>query len=167
VFFCQSRPVFQGIKKLRETLTKQPIDTADSSAPVAASQKVIQLKEQRHIFNRDLHTLRTQFDQAATLIESLDYRLLAASDLLRLKQTGVGRLDQLECPTCHRDMDASLFGLSSQSAESVAAQIEALKRDRELMRKKIDSLDASIKLAGANISELDSQIRDADRALTH
>lgn len=158
--------VTERVEKLRETLTKQPIDNADSSAPVAASQRVIQLKEQRHIFNRDLHTLRTQFDQAATLIESLDYRLLAASDLLRLKQTGVGRLDQLECPTCHRDMDATLFGLSSQSAESVAAHIEALKRDRELMRKNVDSLDASIKLTGANISEVDSQIRDADRALT-
>ena len=158
--------VMERIEKLRDALTKQPIDTSDSSAPVAASQRVIQLKEQRHALNRDLHTLRTQNDQAATLIESLDHRLLAASDLLRLKQTGVGRLDHIECPTCHRDMDASLFGLSSQSAESVAAHIEALKRDRELIRKNIESLYASIKLTSANISEIDSQIRDADRALT-
>jgi DNA repair exonuclease SbcCD ATPase subunit len=56
--------------------------------------------------------------------------------------------------------------LTSQSAESVAVHIEALKRDRELMRKNKDSLDASIKQTGANISELDSQLRDADRALT-
>ncbi|KAA6461879.1 hypothetical protein DYQ86_09525 [Acidobacteria bacterium AB60] len=158
--------VAERIEKLRDALTKQPIDTADTSAPIAASQRVIQLKEQRHSLNRDLHTLRAQKDQAATLIESLDHRLLAANDLLRLKQTGVGRLDHIECPTCHRDMDASLFGLSSQSAESVAAHIEALKRDRELIRKNIESLDASIKLTTANINELDSQVRDADRALT-
>ena len=160
------RVVTERIGKLRDELTKQPIDTADTSASVAVSQRVIQLKEQRHALNRDLHTLRTQRDQAGLLIDSLGHRLLAANDLLRLKKTGVGRLDSIECPTCHRGMDASLFGLSSQSVDSVEAHIEALKRDRELIVKNVESLDAGIRLTSAGISELDSQFRDADRALT-
>jgi predicted nucleic acid-binding Zn-ribbon protein len=151
--------------KLRNTLTKEPVDPSNASAPMAASQKAIELKEQRHTLNRDLHTLRSQFEQASTLVETLDHRLLAATDLLRLKQTGIGRLDHLECPTCHRDMDASLFGLTSQTADSVSAHIEALKRDRELMRKNLDSLSANIKTTSSNIEALDSELRDAESAL--
>lgn len=150
---------------LREALTKQPIDQSNASAPVAASQKAIELKEQRHTLNRDLHTLRSQFEQASILLESLDHRVLSASDLLRYKKTGIGRLDQLECPTCHRDMDADLFGLTAQSVDSVAAHIEALKRDRDLMRKNLDSLSANIKTTSANIEEVDADLRDAERAL--
>jgi predicted nucleic acid-binding Zn-ribbon protein len=159
------KSINERTKALRNTLTKQPIDASNSSAPIAASQKAIELKEQRHTLNRDLHTLRSQFEQASSLTESLDHRLLAATDLLRLKRTGIGRLDHLECPTCHRDMDAGLFGLTSQSVESVGAHIEALKRDRELMRKNIESLSVSIKTTTASIEALDSELRDAERAL--
>jgi predicted nucleic acid-binding Zn-ribbon protein len=159
------KTVAERIEKLRNTLTNQPIDATDTSAPVAASQRAISLKEQRHSLNRDLHTLRMQQEQAAILVESIDHRLLAATDLLRLKNTGVGRLDHLECPTCHRDMDATMFGLTSQSAESVSAHIEALKRDRELMRRNVDSLSANIRAMSSNIAEIDNQLRDADRAL--
>jgi len=159
------KTVAERIEKLRNTLTNQPIDATDTSAPVAASQRAISLKEQRHSLNRDLHTLRMQQEQAAILVESIDHRLLAATDLLRLKNTGVGRLDHLECPTCHRDMDATMFGLTSQSAESVSAHIEALKRDRELMRRNADSLSANIRAMSSNIAEIDNQLRDADRAL--
>jgi DNA repair exonuclease SbcCD ATPase subunit len=62
-------------------------------------------------------------------------------------------------------MDASMFGLTTQSVESVDAHIEALKRDRELMRKNLESLSASIKTTSANIEALDSELRDAERAL--
>jgi len=153
------------VKQFRNALTEQPIDPTDTSASVVASQRAIALKEQRHSLNQDLHTLRTQQEQAKTLVESLEHRLLAATDLLRLKQTGVGRLDHLECPTCHRDMDANMFGLTSQSADSVSAHIEALRRDRELMSRNLDSLSANIKIISANIAELDTQLRDADRTL--
>jgi predicted nucleic acid-binding Zn-ribbon protein len=159
------KTVAERIEKLRNTLTNQPIDATDTSAPVAASQRAISLKEQRHSLNRDLHTLRMQQEQATILVESIDHRLLAATDLLRLKNTGVGRLDHLECPTCHRDMDATMFGLTSQSAESVSAHIEALKRDRELMRRNVDSLSANIRAMSSNIAEIDNQLRDAERAL--
>ena len=159
------RAVSERANKLRETLTSQPIDPTNASAPMLASQKVIELKEQRHALNRDLHTLRVQFEQASNLVESLEHRLLAATDLLRLKQTGVGRLDHLECPTCHRDLDPMLFGLTSQSAQSVEAHIEALKRDRDVVRKNVDSLSANIRTSSADIATLDSELRDAESAL--
>jgi hypothetical protein len=162
---ARSQVVKENTEKLRNTLTNRPIDAANTSAPIVASQKAISLKEQRHSLNRDLHTLRTQQEQASLVLDTLEHRLLAASDLLRLKKWGVGRLDHIECPTCHRDMDASLFGLTSQSADSVSAHIEALKRDRELMKKNLDSLAANILSTTANIAEIDSQRRDAERAL--
>ena len=159
------KSIQERTKVLRNTLTKQPIDASNSSASIAASQTAIELKEQRHTLNRDLHTLRSQFEQASLLMESIDHRLLAATDLLRLKVTGVGRLDHLECPTCHRDMDATMFRLTSQSVESVSAHIEALKRDRELMRKNLESLSANIQTTSAKIETLDSELRDAEKAL--
>jgi hypothetical protein len=150
---------------LRRALTNQPIDSTNTSAPIAASQKAISLKEQRHSLNRDLHTLRTQQEQASMILDSLEHRLVAAADLLRLKKSGVGRLDHLECPTCHRDMDATIFRLASQSPESVDAHIEAMKRDRELMKRNIESLAANVQSTTATIAQVDSELRDADRAL--
>jgi hypothetical protein len=150
---------------LRNALTSQPIDESDTSASITASQKAISLKEQRHSLNRDLNSLRTQQEQASILLDSLEHRIAGATDLLRLKRSGVGRLDHLECPTCHRDMDASIFGLTSQTPESVEAHTEALRRDRELIKRNIDSLIANIASTTANIAEVDSQLRDAERAL--
>ncbi|MES2220365.1 MAG: hypothetical protein V4587_05290 [Acidobacteriota bacterium] len=152
-------------ERLRNALTNQPIDESDTSASVIASQKAISLKQQRHSLNRDLNSLRTQQEQASMLLDSLEHRILGASDLLRLKRSGVGRIDHLECPTCHRDMDATVFGLSSQSPETIEAHIEALRRDRELIKRNIESLTANIASATANIAELDSQLRDAEQAL--
>ncbi len=58
-----------------------------------------------------------------------------------------------------------MFGLTSQSAESVSAHIEALKRDRELMRKNLESLSANIETTSAKIQRVDSELRDAEKAL--
>jgi hypothetical protein len=101
-------------EQLRSALTSRPVDVTDTSASVIASQKAISLKEQRHSLNGDLNSLRIQQEQASMLLDSLEHRLLGATELVRLKKSGVGRLDHLECPTCHRDMDATIFGLSSQ-----------------------------------------------------
>lgn len=153
-------------EQLRSALTSRPVDVTDTSASVIASQKAISLKEQRHSLNGDLNSLRIQQEQASMLLDSLEHRLLGATDLVRLKKSGVGRLDHLECPTCHRDMDATIFGLSSQSPESIEANIEALKRDRDLIKKNIESLSSNIASTTAHIAEVDSQLRDAERALS-
>ena len=100
------------IDQLRDSLTKQPLDPSDSSAPVAASQAVIELKEDRHRMNGELHALRIQGELAEELVASFNHRIQAASDLLRLKSTGIGRLDRMECPSCHRDIDPETFGLT-------------------------------------------------------
>jgi DNA repair exonuclease SbcCD ATPase subunit len=160
---------YQAVKerteKLRTTLTKGAIDVRDASTPITASQAVVELKGRRHALNQDMFTLRTQQEQALTLLESIDHRLFAATDLFRLKTTGVGRVDQLECPTCHRDIDPATFGLTTQTSESVAAHIESLKRDREFMAKNSASLAANIETTAAEIRALDSQLREAENAL--
>ncbi len=162
---ARKKVVIARSEELRSALTSQPIDPSDTSASIVASQRAISLKEQRHSLNRDLNSLRAQREQASMLLDSLEHRLLGAADLLRLKRSGVGRLDHLECPTCHRDMDASIFGLTSQTPELVEAHIEALRRDRELIKRNLDSLTASVASTTANITEVDSQLRDADQAL--
>lgn len=159
------REIDERIKKLSKALTSEPIDLNMKSAPMAASQKSIELKRQRHVLNQDLSALNAQLRETTGLIDSVDHRIHAASDLLRLKKTGVGRLDHLECPTCHRDFDLSLFGLTSQSEESIAAHIEALRSDRELLLKNRESLSSSIKTAAANIGQIDDELRDAEKAL--
>jgi DNA repair exonuclease SbcCD ATPase subunit len=162
---ARQKDVDERIKKLTKALTAEPIDLSMKAAPIAASQKSIDLKTQRHALNQDLSTLNTQLRETTGLIDSLEHRIHAASDLLRLKKTGVGRLDHLECPTCHRDFDLGLFGLTSQSEESVAAHIEALRSDRELMLKNRESLSANMKTTFARMAQIDSELRDAEKAL--
>ena len=153
------------IAQFRDSLTKQPLDPSNSSAPVAASQAVIELKEERHRLNGDLHALRTQGEQTEALVESLNHRIQAASDLLRLKSTGIGRLDRVECPACHRDIDPETFGLTEQSEESVSTHIAALKRDRQLMSKNYRSMQSDLEATQARLQEVDSSLRHAERSL--
>ena len=163
---AQRASLNEQIDRLRQTLTIEPIDPANASAPAAASQRVLDLKQQRHKLSADLHTFRTQSEQAKGLLASLEHRVQAARDLLRLKTIGVGRLDRIECPTCHRDLEPETFELTAQSMESISAHIEALQRDRQLMSKNLQSLQANLTSTGSALSEVSSELRDAQSALT-
>jgi hypothetical protein len=155
------------IDALRNALTTEPIDPNSSAAPIAASQKAIELKKRRHALSEELSTFNLQLRETSNLVHSIEHRLHAASDLLRLKTSGVGRLDHLECPTCHRDLDPALFGLTSQSADSVGAHIEALKSDRELILRNQQALSASVAASMAEIGQVDDELRAAERALVN
>ena len=115
-------------EKQRKILTTEPFDAANMSVPIGASQKIIDLKERRHQLNGELRNLRVQYRQAEELVSSLEHRIQAARDVLRLKTSGVGRFEMVECPTCHRDLEPESFSLNQQSQHSVAAHIEALKK---------------------------------------
>jgi DNA repair exonuclease SbcCD ATPase subunit len=79
--------------------------------------------------------------------------------------TGVGRLDHVECPTCHRDLDPVTFALTDQSAESISAHIDALKRDRDMMVSNSRSIEAGLRTARASMLNLDTELREAERVL--
>src|ERR1039458_8193872 len=61
-----------------------------SVAPAGTSQRVIDLKQRRHELSEELHALRIQREMAMELLSNLNHRIDAATDLLRLKTTGVG-----------------------------------------------------------------------------
>lgn len=164
-FLKQFAALHDRASKLRDALTGRPIDSGDASAPAAASQKVIGLKERRHRLSEELNTSRRQGEQNAILLSSLEDRIEAASDLLRLKTTGIGRIDHLECPTCHRDLDPATFALSSQSAESVERHIEALRRDRDLLKRNIAAIDADLGRLTSELTLISTEFLEAERAL--
>jgi DNA repair exonuclease SbcCD ATPase subunit len=155
------------VERLRKALTNEPIDKYDISAPASASQRVIDLKERRHKLSDELHSFRTQREMASGLVGNLEHRIHAADDLLRLKTTGVGRLDHLECPTCHRDLDPTTFALTEQTKESISTHIEALKRDRDLMKRNVDSIDSDIATTSSTLFDVEDELREAERTLTN
>lgn len=155
----------ERVENLRRALTSEPIDESNATAPAGVSQRVVQLKQSRHTLNSELNTLRTQHEETSELVESLEHRIQSASDLLRLKTTGVGRLDHVECPTCHRDLDPSTFALTQQSEASVSSHIEALKRDRDMMRQNLESIDASLTTTRGALANVDLDLREAERSL--
>jgi hypothetical protein len=155
----------QRVSRLRESLAKDGVDRHNTSAPTELSQKAIGLKQRRHALNESLSTLRVQKEQTDELLSSLDHRIQSASDLLRFKTTGIGRLDHIECPTCHRDLDPTTFALTNQSAQSVGVHIESLKRDREMMTSNGHSIDTGIRTTRASLQALDVEFREAERAL--
>lgn len=152
-------------EKLRQALRTDGVDRHNGSAPAEASQRTIELKRRRHTMNESLNTLRIQRDQTDELIGTLDHRIQSASDLLRLKETGVGRLEHVECPTCHRDLDPVTFALTSQSADSIRTHIESLKRDREMMIANSRSVESGLRTAQAAMRDLDGELREAERVL--
>jgi len=150
---------------LRHALTKAPLDPANASAPVSASQLVIELKRDRHRLNVDLNGMRNQQEQGSELVLNFEHRIHAATDLLRLKKVGVGRLEHMECPTCHRDIDPATFALTEQSESSISAHIESLKRDRELVQKNLQAITQIVQVTRGALSEIDSKLHEAERAL--
>jgi len=135
------------------------------SAASSASQLVVDLKQRRHKLNSELRTLRGQYSDSEHLLESLVHRIRTATDVHRLKTTGVGRLAHLECPTCYRELDMHAFHLTEQTAPEVQAHIEALKRDRALTRQTLDAIGTTIRATEAEIAKLDSEFHNAQRAL--
>lgn len=152
-------------ENLRRALTSAPLDPSDLSVHSAASQRVIELKRRRHELNDELRTLRNQSEQTEELLSSLEHRIHSATDVLRLKTIGVGRLEQVECPTCHREIDPSTFALTDQSNQSVTAHIEALKRDRNLINQNLKATGERLAAIRAETGRVESDFRDAERAL--
>ena len=153
------------VSALQTRLTSGSIDANNISAPAGASQQVIELKQRRHEINAELGGLRLQAMQSSDLLTSIEHRLKSAEDVRRMKSTGVGRLTYAECPTCHHELDPSLFELASHAVDSISTHIDALKRDREMMRKNRDGIVAAISRVDAEARETDVRFRDAERAL--
>jgi hypothetical protein len=151
--------------KLRSFLGSGSLDARNTAPASDSSQAVVELKEQRHQRREQLRILRRQISEQRELLDNLEHRRLAARDILRLKRDGIGRIDLIECPTCHRSIDPMTFELTSQSTESVEAHIEALGRDRTLVMSNIDSAEAQALRLDAELISVEERLRDAERAL--
>ncbi len=155
----------QRADSLRETLTRGTLDPMNTAAASDASQTAIDLKERRHALREELRTTRSQAYEQRQLGESLEHRIHSARDLVRLKREGIGRLDSVECPTCHRSLDQSTFALTVQSVSQVEAHIDALERDRSLVLANAASAEAQATRLAAELSRIEEQLRSAERAL--
>lgn len=153
----------RSLERVVETGDTDPFDTSASSQ---ASQQAIELKTKRHELRDELRTLRLQRSEEVELSESLHHRVLAANDVLRLKREGIGRVvSHVECPTCHRTIDPATFDLTQQSADSVAAHVAALNRDRGLVRSNVESIDSRLVELQAELNTTDANLASAERSL--
>src|SRR5581483_3738152 len=150
---------------LRSQLSKGALDPMNAGPASDASQNVVDLKAKRHQLRDELRIIRAQVQEQRELAESLEHRIASAKDTLRLKVAGIGRLETVECPSCHRSLDPSTFDLTAQSAASVEAHIEALMRDRILMLGNIDSATNQMTRLAAELSRTEDQLRSAERTL--
>ena len=158
------KAVLDRAEKLRLSLTKGA-DGSGTPASSVVSQNAINLKARRNELSNELHTLRLQKENAEKLAFTIQYKLKSAGDLLRYKKTHVGRLDIVECPTCHRDLDVNTFSLQQQSEDSVQAHINALNRDRILMSENLSAMGRSITASTAELAMVDDELRTASSAL--
>jgi hypothetical protein len=121
-------------------MASDPVGAMESAPSTQSSQRVVELKTKRHSLRSNLRELRLQLADHKTLLETTEHRIRSSKDVLRLKTSGIGRLDAVECPTCHRNLDPCTFDLTDQSATSVQAQIESLGKQRTALIKNIGVL---------------------------
>ncbi len=150
---------------LRTYLTQGILDPNSAAAPSDASQAVVELKDSRHTRREELRILRRQQSDLQELLANIEHRHHSARDVLRLKKEGIGRIEVVECPTCHRSLDPSTFQLTAQSTESVEAHIAALERDRTLIVANIASCAEQIIRLSADLVNLEHRLREAERSL--
>lgn len=152
-------------EKLRAFLTQGRLDPNSASAPSDVSQAVVELKDQRHKRREELRILRRQQSDQQELLSNIEHRLHSARDVLRLKTEGIGRIEIVECPTCHRSLDPSTFQLTAQSTDSVEAHIAALERDRILVRDNMASSQEQVIRLSADLTNAEDRLRETERAL--
>lgn len=155
----------QRADALREILGRGTLDPMSTTAASDASQTAINLKNQRHGLRDQLRTARSQVFEQRQLAESLEHRIHAAKDVLRLKRDGIGRIEHVECPTCHRSLDPETFEIAPQSVPQVEAHIQALERDRALVVSNVQSAEAQATRVAAELSRVEEHLRAAERAL--
>ena len=151
--------------RLRVLVARGKLDPRSTAAASDASQSVVELKEKRHARREELRILRRQHTEQQELLGSIEHRLHSARDILRLKREGIGRIELVECPTCHRSIDAATFQLTSQSTSSVEAHIAALERDRRLVKSNLAGAEAQVIRLSAQLATVENQVREAERAL--
>jgi hypothetical protein len=152
-------------ERLRAFVAGGYLDPRSTAAASDSSQNVVELKEKRHARREELRILRRQETEQKELLGNIEHRLHSARDILRLKKEGIGRIELVECPTCHRSIDPATFQLTAQSMTSVEAHIAALERDRKLVASNVRASDDQIIRLSADLVDIESQVRDAERAL--
>ena len=150
---------------LRRLLTSSDLDPRNTAAASDASQVVVELKDRRHMRREELRILRRQRAEQVELLKNVEHRHHSAQDILRLKREGIGRIDFVECPTCHRSIDPATFALNAQSTKSVEAHIDALGRDKRLIAANIGASDEQIIRLGADLADVENRLREAEMAL--
>jgi len=161
----QQTALRERAERLRAHLTQGKLDPNSASAPSDVSQTVVELKDLRHKRREELRVLSRQQSEQQELLANIEHRLHSARDVLRLKRDGIGRIEIVECPTCHRSLDPSTFKLTAQSTESVAAHISALERDRTLVLANVSSSAEQIIRLNSDLSYVEHRLREAERAL--
>lgn len=150
---------------LRKQLTQGHLDSNSARASSDVSQAVVELKDQRHKRREELRILRRQHSEQQELLANIEHRLRSARDVFRLKTEGIGRLENVECPTCHRLLEPSTFKLTVQSTESVKAHIAALERDRILVLANVASSEEQIIRLSADLTSVEHKLREQERSL--
>jgi hypothetical protein len=160
------RTLIGRIDSLKTSLSKEPLSSTVATVPAEVSQKAIDLKKRRHDLSSELNSLRIQTESTSELLDNLEHRIVSASDLLRYKTLGIGKLEEnVECPTCHRHLGLETFSLQRQSSESVSTHVEALKRDRNLVRSNLAALERSSRQTAATLQDVTDELRNAETAL--
>jgi hypothetical protein len=157
--------ITKRLASLRKSLASKPADARDLSPAGQASQEVVELKTKRHEFRTQLRHARLQLAEQRSLLHTIEHRTDSSKDVLRLKVKGIGRLEQVECPTCHRDLDPNTFDLTQQSTVSVAAHIDALEKQRVLIRDNIDALEGEVNRLQHQLGGIEERLLIAERAL--
>ena len=150
---------------LREFVSRGTLDPMNTAPSSDASQAVVELKEERHRRREELRLLRRQTADQRELLDGLEHRRHSATDILRLKREGIGRIDLIECPTCHRSIDPVTFALTAQSTASVQAHIDALARDRALVKSNIRSSEEQVIRLAAELADVEDRLRDTQLTL--
>ena len=68
-------------------------------------------------------------------------------------------------PDVSRTIDPATFDLTQQSADSVAAHVAALNRDRALVRSNVESIDSRFVELQAELNTTDANVASAERSL--
>lgn len=164
---AERKRINERLALLREALSAAPKNLPDLSPASQASQEVVELKTKRHELRSQLRDARMQLGEQRALLTTIEHRTHSSKDVLRLKVQGIGRLDQVECPTCHRDLDPNTFDLTQQSTASVNAHIDALEKQRGLIRENISAIEAEVTRLHHALVVAEERVVIAERSLSN
>ena len=126
------------IERIQGEMNAMALEKSNRNVPQDISQSVIELKREIHQKTQELSSLRNQQQSHISMINSVEFKISTAKDLLSLLRSNIGVPSKVECPTCNRDVAPEDFDIINHNYDDLETEVEVFNAQRDALKKALE-----------------------------